>query len=319
MNTVPLTARPLARSLLATAIAAIVVAGCVATPTAPLGALEVRRKLTELTADPQLGTRAPAALQEAAAAVRVAEEGIVDEPVLGEHRVYVADRRIEIARARAETRYAEDQRRTLGEERDRDRLAARTREADAAQDAAVVARADASAARDDAAATSQRAAAESAELQRQIDALQLEATERGLILTLGDVLFTTGQSNLRGNTSEALDKLVTFLKQYETRTVEIEGHTDNVGSDSSNQALSERRANAVRTYLVRAGIANTRLTVAGLGETQPIGSNESEAGRQENRRVVLVISNPEPTARPVAAEAITLQPMQPTPPAARRP
>jgi outer membrane protein OmpA-like peptidoglycan-associated protein len=104
-------------------------------------------------------------------------------------------------------------------------------------------------------------------------------------------MFETGMSELRGSTPENLDKLVAFLNRFDTRTVIIEGHTDSVGSESSNQALSSRRADSVRSYLSNHGITNSRISSFGLGENSPIADNESATGRQLNRRVEVTISN----------------------------
>jgi len=128
----------------------------------------------------------------------------------------------------------------------------------------------------------------------QIDALQAEATDRGLVLTLGDVLFATGKSDVKVGATSNLNKLVTFLNKYPDRTVQIEGYTDNVGSEDSNQGLSQRRAESVKAYLVQQGIAGSRLTAVGMGESQPVASNDTQSGRQQNRRVVAVIDNPAP-------------------------
>ena len=192
--------------------------------------------------------------------------------------------------ARASTRYAEDQRAKIASDRDKARLDARTQEADAAKIAADAAKLDASAARSDADAAAQKAK----DLQLQIDALQAEATDRGLVLTLGDVLFATGKSDVKVGATSNLNKLVTFLNKYPDRTVQIEGHTDSVGSEDSNQGLSQRRAESVKAYLVQQGIAGSRLTAVGMGESQPVASNDTQSGRQQNRRVVAVIDNPAP-------------------------
>ncbi|MEX2333456.1 MAG: OmpA family protein, partial [Pseudohongiella sp.] len=90
-----------------------------------------------------------------------------------------------------------------------------------------------------------------------------------------------------------LDRLADFLVRYDTRTAVIEGHTDSVGSESSNLDLSQRRADSVRTYLVGRGVANSRLNASGRGESSPVGSNDSETGRQQNRRVEVIVSNPD--------------------------
>jgi outer membrane protein OmpA-like peptidoglycan-associated protein len=271
--------------LLAAALATLVAAGCATTPTSPPGAAEVRRKLDQLEGDATLASQAPVAMQDAATAVRLAEQPLANDPDLGAHRVFMADRKVEIARARAQARSAEEQRRTLAEERGSARLVARTEEADRA-------RGQVAAAEDRAAAE----AAEAAELQREVDSLKAEATERGLVVTLGDVLFTTGRSDLNGRAPASLDKLVAFLQRYPNRRVEVEGHTDDVGSEAANQGLSERRANTVMGYLVRAGISDARVSAAGFGERQPVAANSSSDGRQQNRRVVLVIVDPAATA-----------------------
>jgi len=289
---------------LATAAAlSLALAGCASAPLAPPGAAEARTKLTRLQSDPNLAERAPAALKDAETAVRTAEQPLSKaDAELGAHRVYIADRTVEIAMARASTRYAEDQRAKLGDERDRARLDARTKEADAARSDATIARNDADAARAsaDAARDSADAANRDADdLQRQIDALQAEATDRGLVLTLGDVLFATGKSDVKVGATSNLNKLVTFLNKYPDRSVQIEGHTDNVGSEDSNQGLSQRRAESVKAYLVQQGIAGSRLTAVGMGENQPLAGNESQSGRQQNRRVVAVIENPAPASASV--------------------
>jgi outer membrane protein OmpA-like peptidoglycan-associated protein len=269
------------------AAVSLALAGCATAPTAPDGAAEVRAKLTRLQADPSLASRAPVALQEAETAVRVAEEPVIKDAALGAHRVYMADRKVEIAMAQAATSQAEDQRVKLGEARERSRLEARTREADRAH-------ADADATRVAAAGAASEAALKAADMQRQIDALQAKTTERGIVLTLGDVLFTTGMADLKAGAVSNLDRLVTFLNQNPDRRVEIEGHTDNVGSDDYNQGLSQRRADSVRSFLMQRGIASERIVAAGMGEQRPVADNTSEGGRQQNRRVEVIIANPPP-------------------------
>jgi len=262
-----------ARTLIATAVAAVLLAACAAAPVTPQGAAEVRARLTQLQSDPKLATLAPVAIEEADAAVRAAEQPEADA-ALGSHRVYIADRKVETARAQAETRLLEDQRAALGTQREEARLESRTLEADTARVATA------------------EAEAQTAELQRQVDALQAKVTERGLVLTLGDVLFASGRAELNPGTANNLNQLVTFLGKYPSRTVMIEGHTDSVGNDDYNQGLSQRRADSVRSYLVRQGIDAGRITAMGAGESTPVAGNESATGRQQNRRVEVIISNP---------------------------
>jgi len=144
----------------------------------------------------------------------------------------------------------------------------------------------------DAARDAAAAARNAEDLQRQIAALEAEATDRGLVLTLGNTLFATGRSDLRPGGATSLDKLVVFLNEYPDRNVAIEGHTDDVGSLGMNQTLSQQRADSVRSYLVQQGIQSRRLTASGMGETQPIADNLSDSGRQQNRRVEVIIENP---------------------------
>lgn len=245
---------------------------CATSPKTPPEVTEVRSKLQRLQADPQLASRAPVSLKEAEDAVRAAEKVPKDEGQL-KHLVWVADRKIDIAAAQAQARYLEDQRKVLAEEREKSRLDARTQEAD-------LAKRDAEAARKQA-----------EELQRQVAELNAKATDRGLVVTLGDVLFETGKADLKGGAAVNLAKLSAFLTQHPDRTVTIEGHTDSVGSEDYNQGLSQRRANSVQQFLVSQGIAANRLTAIGKGESFPVASNDDNAGRQMNRRVEVVIAN----------------------------
>jgi outer membrane protein OmpA-like peptidoglycan-associated protein len=277
-----------ATALTVAAAVSITLAGCATAPVIPDGAGEVRAKLTRLQSDAELATRAPVALKEAEAAVVAAEQPLTaEDATLGAHRVYMADRKVEIAMAQATTGQAEDERVKLAKARERSRLDARTREADAAHaeaDATRVAAADAATA----------AAQKSEDMQHQIDALQATATERGIVLTLGDVMFTTGRADLKAGTVSNLDRLVGFLNENPGRKIEIEGHTDNVGSEDSNLGLSQRRADSVKSYLVQQGIEAGRIVSSGKGEHQPVADNESEGGRQRNRRVEVIIDHPSP-------------------------
>jgi len=336
------------KTLIAAAVAAALLSACATAPVQPDGAADARSKLTRLQSDPNLATRAPAALKDADAAVRIAEQPEADKDVAA-HRVYLADRKVETAKAQAETSLAEDQRAELTAQREKARLNARTREADAAKGqiaaahaegaeqkaAADRARSDANAAyaegaeqkaaadraRSDANAAyaegaEQKAAADrarsdanaahvaaasseqqAAELQRQIDVLQAKPTDRGLIVTLGDVLFTTGRADLQAGAAGNLGRLVTFLNKYPDRTVAIEGYTDSVGSEDSNQRLSEHRADSVKSYLTGQGISAIRLSASGKGENDPVANNDSASGRQQNRRVEVIISNPSAASR----------------------
>jgi outer membrane protein OmpA-like peptidoglycan-associated protein len=291
---------PLHRNtLIAAAVSFALFAGCSAAPTKPDGADNARSKLTQLQSNPELATKAPVAMKEAEAAVKIAEQPQKDK-ALGAHLVFIADHKVDIAQAQAESHLAVDQRKGLAEQRDAMRLQSRTQEADTANRATAVAVADATVQKHDAdlardaTADAQRA---THDLQMQLDELQAKKTDRGLVVTLGDVLFSSGTANLNAGASTNLNKLAAFLNKYPDRNSLIEGYTDSVGTDEFNQGLSERRADAVKTYLVRQGIASTRLTASGKGEASPVGDNTSATGRQQNRRVEVIIENQLVSAR----------------------
>jgi outer membrane protein OmpA-like peptidoglycan-associated protein len=289
------------KPLIAAAVAAVLLAACASAPVKPEGAAEARNMLTQLQADPNLASRAPISMKQAESAVSLAEQPEPD-PQLAAYRVYMADRRVEIARAEAETGYAESQRAGLIELREKARLDARTREADLANGKVASARADSAEQKAQAdAARSQADAAQAAalsaqqqaeELQRQIDTLQAKVTDRGIVLTLGDVLFATNRAELTEGADGNLNKLVAFLNKYPDRTVNIEGYTDSTGGADYNMGLSQRRADSVRSYLVDQGVGSGRLMAAGKGMSSPVAGNDTSSGRQQNRRVEVIINNP---------------------------
>lgn len=120
--------------------------------------------------------------------------------------------------------------------------------------------------------------------------METRETARGLIVNMSDVLFDTGRFTLRPAAREKLAKLAGILLTHPTLKLEVEGHTDNVGGEEYNQRLSEQRASSVRDYLVSQGIPMTNIAAQGFGKTAPVASNETPAGRQQNRRVELVVS-----------------------------
>lgn len=136
---------------------------------------------------------------------------------------------------------------------------------------------------------------EKAELRAQLLAqfnavLQTRDSARGLIVNMSDVLFDTGQFTLRPAAREKLARVAGILSGHPGLRLEVEGHTDSIGGDEFNQRLSERRSSAVADYLVKQGVPASSLTSKGLGETQPVASNDTAAGRQQNRRVELIVS-----------------------------
>jgi outer membrane protein OmpA-like peptidoglycan-associated protein len=232
-------------------------------------------------------------MQQANVAVTAAEQPQSD-PALATHLEFVAERKISIARAEAQSQLAIDQRKGLAEQREAMRLQSRTQEADSANRRADVAQANATEQQrqaDAARGATADAKREADELQKQINDLQGRVTDRGVVLTLGDVLFASGTATLNAGGNNHLDKLANFLNQYADRTALIEGYTDSVGGEDYNLGLSQRRADAVKSYLVSQGIGSTRLTASGKGMSAPVGDNSSATGRQQNRRVEVIIEN----------------------------
>lgn len=180
-------------------------------------------------------------------------------------------------------------------------IAAKQAEADAAREQAATAQRAAeqqTAALEAARAEAERARTQLAEQESQLKELNAQQTDRGLVVTLGDVLFAVGKAQLTAGGMRNVQKLASFLNQYPDRSVMIEGHTDSTGSDSLNQALSERRADAVRTALTGMGIAADRIATRGYGKAFPVASNATAGGRQLNRRVEIVVSNVGETVAP---------------------
>lgn len=120
--------------------------------------------------------------------------------------------------------------------------------------------------------------------------LQTQDTARGLIVNMSDVLFDTGQYSLKPGAREKLAKISGIVLAYPTLKLEVEGHTDNVGTDELNMRLSENRASAVRDFMVQQGISSASIVVRGFGEGNPVATNDTVTGRQQNRRVELIVS-----------------------------
>ncbi len=164
--------------------------------------------------------------------------------------------------------------------------------------AVAAAQADASQSRSAAQLSEQRAqaadtdkAAMRARLETQLNTiLQTRDSARGLIVSMSDVLFDTGKYTLMPGAREKLAKVAGILLAYPGLNIAVGGYTDNVGSGQSNQRLSEQRAGSVRDYLVKDGVAGASVTAMGYGDSEPVATNSSAAGRQANRRVELVVS-----------------------------
>lgn len=207
---------------------------------------------------------------------------------------YLAKQKIALAQEAAKQKTAELESANAAKQRDQMRLDQRTNEADNAKIQADNAKAQAAQSKmaADAAATDAAAAnAKAAQLQAQMDDLKAKQTERGLVITLGDVLFGTDMATLNSTGMQTVQKLADVLKQNPQRNVMIEGFTDSTGSAAHNQELSERRANAVRSALQNLGVAPARVATHGYGQTYPVAANDTRENRQLNRRVEIVVSD----------------------------
>jgi outer membrane protein OmpA-like peptidoglycan-associated protein len=122
-----------------------------------------------------------------------------------------------------------------------------------------------------------------------LENLQLRETESGVVVTLGDVLFSSGQAQLVEGGRSSLEEVVDLLQTEPDKQIRVEGHTDSRGDAEANLQLSQQRAEAVREALIELGVASDRVTATGMGEDFPISSNEDEEGRALNRRVDVIL------------------------------
>jgi len=265
---------------------ALALGACASVPQ-PNAALENARAAVQTAeADPNVTRYAPLDLDVARKDLNNADNAAMhhqDADVA--QSAYLAMQNARLAQAHGAAK-ADDARVASGQvERDQIMLAARTRDANNANMAAANSRQVADA------ALSQRDQAnqETARVQAELDALKATPTPRGMVLTLGDVLFDTGRAELKSGASRTLDQLTQFLTEHPDRRVQIDGFTDSVGTDSYNEELSQRRANAVREALISRGIDSSRIGTEGYGKSYPVADNNDSGGRQLNRRVEVVI------------------------------
>jgi outer membrane protein OmpA-like peptidoglycan-associated protein len=262
--------------------------GCGARPD-PIALEQARTAYHQAAEDLAVLQYAPGALRDAEQVLNRAEQAWQSDQNTAEvaHLSYLTEQRVAIARARADNKGAEADWQRLTQEREQVLREARIQEADQARREAEQARREAEEVR----ARHEEATKQIAMLQEQLGTLQAKATSRGTVLTLGNVLFAPGKATLRAEALHNVYPLVTFMREDPRRTAIIEGYTDNVGSDKSNLDLSQQRAEAVRDFLIKNGIDAERIEARGYGEAAPVASNDTEAGRQQNRRVEIVFTN----------------------------
>jgi len=258
-----------------------------------------RSAYNQAKADKNVVAFAPTALADAGKALQAAEKANNSEEK--GQLAYVAEKRAQIATLSAEGIAAEKAVEKMGRETSDLTAEKKTQEARIAMKQAEEAKAAAAAEAERAAkataaaqAEAERAArarAEADQLMKEMADLKAKQTERGIVLTIGEVLFATGKSELSAAAMQSVNKLADFLQKHPNRNLLIEGHTDDTGSDKLNMNLSQKRADAVKEALTRKGVDPGRITAKGYGKKYPVASNDTSAGRSQNRRVEVIILN----------------------------
>jgi outer membrane protein OmpA-like peptidoglycan-associated protein len=269
---------------------ALLLAACATTSPEGESALDqARAAVQRLEAQPLAAQTAGKALQDARDALGAAEaaqrERKKPEEVI--HLSYLARRDAEVGEAVIAEQTAHSAMAQAQAQRERVLLDAREHEADAARQQAQQAQLSAQASQQQA----QQSQAQARDLQQQLQDLQAKQTDRGMMLTLGNVLFDTNGDTLKPGADELVSRLAQFLQNHPDIKVRIEGHTDSTGGDAYNQSLSERRAEAVALALEARGITVQRIQAIGRGKSAPVAGNDTAAGRQQNRRVEIIFSD----------------------------
>lgn len=278
-------------------IAVAVLSGC-ATSAPPQNAAltEAHDRYNIAQANPQVTTLAALELKEAGDTLSKADEAFSkgQGTATVNHLSYLASQKVSIAQETAKQKTAELAVANAGAKRTEARLEARTAEADVAKRQAAISQETVDQQAAELAAASANAEHDQAliaQQEMQLKELDAKKTARGMVITLGDVLFRTNKAQLESGGMRNVQKLADFLSRYPQHEILVEGFTDSTGSDSYNQELSDRRANAVRMALINMGISSDRVTTHGYGEAFPVGGNDTAAGRQSNRRVEIIISD----------------------------
>ncbi len=289
----------------------------------------LRASLNELSADPVLGSLASAERALAEQAVQALVADTSGGKAARAHRVYIAERRVDIAYAAAQAASQDNKLQQLDREHDRILLEASRRDAEQARTEAEKQRlqrmiqAEESdrlrAQGEQSAQEAQAALAQAEQTQRLADAQAKEAelsrkeaqlaeaaatdlrgrlqnlhatrVAHGMQMTLDDIAFAPGQAGLRPEARTSLGKLVAFVDHDPSKPIHIEGHSDSRGNPNANQLLSQKRADSVRDALIAAGVAASRITSIGLGDSQPVASNDTPEGRARNRRVDVILED----------------------------
>ncbi|MFZ6674750.1 OmpA family protein [Undibacterium sp. Xuan67W] len=289
---------------------AVFVSACSSMPKTTSLLDQTRNDYAAAQSNPKVASYAPLEMKQATEALDQANTAAnnKDNAEKIDKLAYIAKQKIALVVEVTKQKSAEADVANSGKERDQIRLDQRTNEANQAKISADQAKLSAQIAQGETADAQRKAqmaqdeanAAQRQTLDAQARASQLEAqladlaakkTERGMVITLGDVLFGTDMSRLNPDGMRTAKKLADVLQQNPQRTVLVEGYTDSTGTAAHNQQLSERRATAVRNALQEMGIAGDRVALRGYGEAFPVASNATAQDRQLNRRVEIVLSD----------------------------
>lgn len=246
----------------------VMLTACAGTPAQNAKVDEARASYQAIVDDPYVARSGSSQLRDAeqslSRAESLLEEGADTAKV--EQAAYLANRYAEIASQKGEKARLQEEIASAESRREQLKLQAQTMKAQDAQ-------------------------SEAERLRAEMAALQAKQTERGMVLTLGDVLFDLNKADLKPAGERTVQRLADFMDEYPERRVRVEGYTDSTGAADYNQGLSERRAESVRNALMLEGINSSRVEVTGFGEQYPVASNDTSSGRQQNRRVEIVISD----------------------------
>jgi outer membrane protein OmpA-like peptidoglycan-associated protein len=289
-------------------------AACSSVPTTTPTLDQARADFVAANNNPQVSSSAPMEFRQASEALDRANQAAAQRESLEtiDRLAYVAKQRIATAQEVARGKSAEADAANAARERDRVQLEARTAEADRAKRDAAAAQSQIASAQAQAAdaqmqaQAAQQQAAQLAERSARLEAILVELhaqkTERGMVVTIGDVLFATDRAELNANGVSTVRKLAEVMMQNPDRSVLVEGFTDSTGSAAHNKDLSERRAQSVAQALTGLGVPRQRVDTRGYGEAYPVAGNDSASDRQRNRRVEIVLSNEGATVAPRAAQ-----------------
>ena len=292
------------KHLMVVGVAALSVAACASAPQRNDQLEQARAEVQSLAQDPDAGRAAPMQLQAAQSDLQQADAAFANRapPAEVDYFSFLAMREAETGKAHTDEARAREQLAQANQERDRILLQARSEEAQRArlaamneQQRAAYAEQQAQQAQQQAQQAQQQAASMQQQLQQEKDqlaALQTQQTRRGLELTLSsDLLFDTGSATLKPGAELQLNRLADFMRKDPKTRIIIEGYTDSRGSEEYNEVLSQQRAQSVAAALESQGVDADRIKTVGRGKNFPVASNDTQAGRQQNRRVDIIFSD----------------------------